>query len=72
MNPGFFPNTITAQQHAKSVLDKLLWQKETSGHWKHDFQQHIQTWWILKTTLSYFAMKKVAAVSKEMNLDIGK
>ncbi len=38
MNGGYFPVTITADAHAKSVIDQLSHETETYGHWKHDFQ----------------------------------
>lgn len=35
-NNSFF--AVEAQNYAKSVLDRLGWDNETPGHWKHDLQ----------------------------------
>ncbi|CDW80855.1 steroid dehydrogenase [Stylonychia lemnae] len=38
MNSGIYLGTITAQQHAKAVIDQLGWERETIGHWRHYLQ----------------------------------
>eukprot|EP00347_Sterkiella_histriomuscorum_P009091 403342553 len=35
MNSGRYTDTITSEQHASSVIDKLGWDSETEGHWRH-------------------------------------
>ena len=38
MNSGRYMGTISAEEHAKSIIDKLGWlETETIGHWKHYF-----------------------------------
>jgi len=38
MNTGGTPFTIRPVTHAKAVIDQLGWEKETVGHWWHEFQ----------------------------------
>ena len=42
MNPGRFTFSIPAEAHAKAVIDKLGWEIETFGHWKHGFRHYIR------------------------------
>ena len=36
MNKGSGSDYITSEQHAKSVVDRLGWEKETAGHVLHN------------------------------------
>ena len=40
MYSGRYTFSITAEQHAKAVIDKLGWETETQGHWIHGFKNH--------------------------------
>ena len=40
MNSGRYTFTVTSEQHAKAVIDRLGWESETSGHWIHGFKNH--------------------------------
>lgn len=35
MNSGRYTDSISAAHHAKTVVDKLGWEKETEGSWRH-------------------------------------
>jgi hypothetical protein len=42
MNSGRYFGTITAEQHARSVINYLGWgQEETFGHWWHCMQNNL-------------------------------
>jgi len=43
MNSGRYLGSISAESHAKAVIDKLGWENETIGHWVHASRD-----WLLK------------------------
>jgi short-subunit dehydrogenase len=42
MNPGTYLFSITAEAHAKAVVDQLGWTSYTRGHWLHAIQPYIE------------------------------
>ena len=59
MNSGRYIGTITAEQHAKSVVDKLGWrQTETVGHWRHYVHRGMMTFLPTKWVIGSINQKR--------------
>lgn len=69
MNSGTSPESITSEQHARAVVDKLGWEEETPGHWKHDLAVALGEYWLFDVTLKKSILaqrdKRVSQMRKE-------
>ena len=55
MNAGLFNFSVTANQHASAVVDRLGWETETHGHWIHGFENHF----VMRHKLIYWINTKI-------------
>lgn len=56
MNSGRYTDTISAAHHAKTVVDKLGWEQETEGSWRHYLHRNLT-----RFPLSGFVIKSINA-----------
>jgi short-subunit dehydrogenase len=68
MNSGRYLFTVTADQHAKSVVDQLGWELETQGHYVHDFEDTVTHIWPLNSIVHAINFKRRQDFLRERDL----